>query len=53
MNMDKVESVDVSQSVLGRIFDFGTITIRGVGTGIEPLANIETPIAFRNHVTAA
>lgn len=53
MNIDKVESVDVVQSVLGRIFDFGTITVRGVGTGIEPLKNIESPIEFRNHVTAA
>jgi membrane protein YdbS with pleckstrin-like domain len=52
MNIDKVESVDVVQSVLGRMFDFGTITVRGVGTGIEPLANIESPIEFRNHVTA-
>jgi len=52
MNIDKVESVDVTQSVLGRLLDFGTITVRGVGTGIEPLANIESPIEFRNHVTA-
>jgi hypothetical protein len=52
MNIDKVESVDVVQSILGRMLDFGTITVRGVGTGIEPLANIESPIEFRNHVTA-
>src|SRR5690349_18720733 len=25
MNMDKVESVDVDQSILGRVFDFGDI----------------------------
>ena len=27
MNMDKIESVDVDQSALGRILDYGTITI--------------------------
>jgi uncharacterized membrane protein YdbT with pleckstrin-like domain len=37
MNMDKVESVDVDQSVLDRLFDYGDITIRGIGTGPEPL----------------
>lgn len=51
MEMDKVESVDVDQSVVGRILNYGDIIIRGVGVGIEPLKNIEAPIEFRNHVT--
>ncbi len=52
MNMDKVESVDVNQSILGRIFDFGDITVRGTGEGMQPLHSIDAPLAFRNHVTA-
>jgi uncharacterized membrane protein YdbT with pleckstrin-like domain len=52
MNMDKVESVDVDQSILGRIFDFGDIVVRGTGVGIEPLRNIQAPLEFRNYVTA-
>ena len=52
MNMDKVESVDVDQSILGRMLDFGDITVRGTGAGIEPLKGIDSPIAFRNNVTA-
>jgi uncharacterized membrane protein YdbT with pleckstrin-like domain len=52
MHLDKVESVDVDQSLLGRIFNYGDILIRGVGVGIEPLKNIGSPIEFRNHVTA-
>ena len=51
MQMDKVESVDVQQSVWGRILGYGDILIRGVGVGIEPLKNIDSPIEFRNHVT--
>jgi uncharacterized membrane protein YdbT with pleckstrin-like domain len=51
MQMDKVESVDVDQTIWGRIFGYGDITIRGVGVGIEPLKNIDAPIEFRNHVT--
>jgi uncharacterized membrane protein YdbT with pleckstrin-like domain len=52
MHLDKVESIDVDQSILGRIMNYGDILIRGVGEGIEPLKNIGSPITFRNHVTA-
>jgi len=52
MHLDKVESVDVDQTILGRIFNYGDIIIRGVGVGIEPLVNIDSPLTFRNHVTA-
>jgi uncharacterized membrane protein YdbT with pleckstrin-like domain len=52
MNMEKVESVDVNQSLLGRIFDYGDVLVRGTGVGFEPLQMIESPIALRNAVTA-
>jgi uncharacterized membrane protein YdbT with pleckstrin-like domain len=53
MHMDKVESVDVDQSILGRIFNYGDIIIRGTGETVEPLRGIDRPLDFRNHVTAA
>ena|SRR5581483_6470222 len=52
MNMDKVESVDVDQSILGRMLDFGDITIRGTGETWETLKTIGAPLKFRNCVTA-
>jgi uncharacterized membrane protein YdbT with pleckstrin-like domain len=52
MNMSKVESVDVTQSILGRMFDYGDILVRGTGTGLEPLSMIAHPLAFRNAVIA-
>jgi uncharacterized membrane protein YdbT with pleckstrin-like domain len=52
MNMSKVESVDVDQSMLGRLFDYGDITVRGTGSTLEPLRMISAPLDFRNHVTA-
>ncbi len=52
INMDKVESVDVDQSLFGRLFDYGDVVIRGTGVGIEPLRGIDSPLAFRNAVTA-
>ena len=50
ISMDKVESVDVDQSVLGRIFGYGTVTVRGTGEAAEPLRNVAAPIALRNAV---
>ena len=52
MNMDKVESIDVNQSLLGRIFGYGDVLVRGTGVGFEPLQMIESPIELRNAVTA-
>ncbi|MGA9282812.1 MAG: PH domain-containing protein [Pseudolabrys sp.] len=47
-----VYNVDVDQSILGRMLNYGDITIRGTGVGIEPLQNIDAPLDFRNQVTA-
>ncbi len=52
MNMDKVESVDVDQSILGRLFNYGDVTVRGTGASIEPLRMIDDPLHFRSRVTA-
>jgi uncharacterized membrane protein YdbT with pleckstrin-like domain len=52
MNRDKVESVDVDQTLLGRIFGYGTIVVRGTGGSLEPIRNIGDPLTFRSHITA-
>jgi uncharacterized membrane protein YdbT with pleckstrin-like domain len=52
MNMDKVESVDVDQSLGGRILGYGDIVVRGTGSSIEPFRRIAAPLEFRNQVTA-
>ena len=52
MNMDKVESVDVDQSIFGRLLNYGDVTVNGTGEGWETLAKIGAPLDLRNHVTA-
>ena len=52
MNMDKVESVDVDQSIMGRLLNYGDMAVRGTGETWERLHNIGAPLEFRNHVTA-
>jgi len=51
MNRSKVESVDVDQSILGRIFSYGTVVLRGTGGSLEPMENIEHPLTFRSRIT--
>jgi uncharacterized membrane protein YdbT with pleckstrin-like domain len=53
MNRDKVESVDVDQSLLGRILGYGTVVVRGTGGSLEPIRNIGDPLSFRTHITAS
>ena len=52
MSLDKVESVDVNQSILGRIMNYGDVTIQGVGEGTQTISTIARPLAFRTAITA-
>lgn len=47
INLSKVESIQVTQSLLGRVFDFGTLVIAGTGASHAPLEGIAEPLAFR------
>ncbi len=50
LNMSKVESVEVAQDIVARIFNYGTITVIGTGGTHEPFALINDPLAFRRAV---
>ncbi|MGA9869134.1 MAG: PH domain-containing protein [Acetobacteraceae bacterium] len=50
MNVAKIETVDVRQSVWGRILNYGTVVVRGTGAGIEPLRGVGAPVAIRNAI---
>ena len=52
MALDKVESVDVNQTIMGRLLNYGDVTILGVGEGRETISTIAEPLAFRNAITA-
>jgi uncharacterized membrane protein YdbT with pleckstrin-like domain len=45
--LTKVESVHVNQDLLGRIFDFGTVTITGTGGTRERFPAISNPLKLR------
>jgi uncharacterized membrane protein YdbT with pleckstrin-like domain len=50
MNITKIETVDVTQGLIGRIFGYGTVMIRGTGAGFEPLRNVADPLSLRNAI---
>jgi uncharacterized membrane protein YdbT with pleckstrin-like domain len=52
MNMNKVETVDVVQTIAGRILNFGAVLIRGVGSSYEPIGMVADPLALRTAIVA-
>lgn len=47
ININKVESIQVDQSLAGRLFDFGTLIISGAGSAQAPIPGISEPMEFR------
>ncbi len=50
MNLGKVESIRVSQSLLGRMFNYGDIAVVGTGSSLEPIRNIADPLELRRRI---
>jgi uncharacterized membrane protein YdbT with pleckstrin-like domain len=47
ISINKVESIQVDQGILGRMFNFGTLVIAGAGAPQAPITGISSPMAFR------
>lgn len=46
----KIEEVDLSQSILGRVLGYGSISISGTGSGNIVLKSIDAPLIFQKHL---
>jgi hypothetical protein len=53
MSVDRIEGVNVIQSILGRIFDYGRLAVRGMGVGEVVFPPLDRPIAFRKAIEKA
>lgn len=53
MSIDRIEGVNVLQTILGRIFNYGRLAVRGMGIGEVVLPPIEDPIKFRQSIEKA
>jgi uncharacterized membrane protein YdbT with pleckstrin-like domain len=50
INLAKVESVGVDQSIFGRILGYGLVVVNGTGGTREAFGHIADPIGFRHQV---
>ncbi len=50
MFISKIESVAVNQPMVGRLFGYGTVVLRGTGGSSEPFHDIKDPVEFRNAI---
>ena len=48
--LDKVEGVQVDQGVMGRIFNYGSVLISGLGGTRESFRDVARPLEFRRRV---
>ena len=53
INLPKIESLQVDQGVMGRLFDYGTIIVAGAGTPNLRMPGIADPLRFRRHFMEA
>jgi uncharacterized membrane protein YdbT with pleckstrin-like domain len=51
--LSKVEAIEVDQTIGGRLFNYGTLTVTGTGGTKEAFRRISHPLEFRRQVQAA
>ena len=51
--LPKVESISVTQSLLGRLLSYGDLIVTGTGNTREVFARVRDPVGFRNEVQRA
>ena len=51
--LSKVESIGVQQGLVGRVLNYGDLTVTGTGGAREVFRRVRDPIGFRNHVQQA
>jgi len=50
MLLNKVESIEVSETTAGRVLGYGTIVVIGTGGTPEPFHKVAHPLEFRSQV---
>jgi uncharacterized membrane protein YdbT with pleckstrin-like domain len=53
ISIDRIEGVNVFQTILGRLLNYGRVMVRGMGVGEVVLPPIEDPISFRRAIEKA
>jgi uncharacterized membrane protein YdbT with pleckstrin-like domain len=50
LRLDVLESIQIYQGIFGRMLNYGTILVHGVGASRQSVMWIESPLEFRQHI---
>ena len=50
MRISKIESIQVDQTLMGRLLGFGTVLVHGTGGAFEPLSIVADPLGFKRAI---
>ena len=50
LKLDKLESVQVYQGIIGRLLGYGSVLVHGVGASRQLVWGLESPLEFRQHI---
>lgn len=53
VSLNKIEEINLRQTIFGRLFGYGFITLRGTGVGVIQLPGIDEPMAIRRCIETA
>ncbi len=53
LRLDKIESIQVDQPLLGRLLNYGAVTLAGTGGDKTPIESIRDPVEFQKQFTTA
>ena len=53
VSLDKIEEVNIAESIMGRIFGFGTVQVHGTGAGDIIVKMVAYPVHLRRQIQTA
>lgn len=53
VSIDKIEEVNVDESILGRIFGYGAVSVHGTGAGDIKVTMVTDPVNLRRQIQTA
>ncbi|WOI53712.1 PH domain-containing protein [Parvularcula sp. LCG005] len=53
VSLNKIEEINLQQSIWGRIFNYGHMILRGTGVGVITLPDVDNPVQLRRTIEGA
>lgn len=53
IGLDNIETIEIEQSILGRLLGYGTITVHGTGREYVTIRMVRDPVDLRRHIPLA